>query len=292
MLKRWLVGIVLALLVGTGAVSAQDGGSTLQWWADTPGSAFNVTQQIGWPSYEITFYDILEYQTTGDPTPTCAASHSYSFWHSFIPVRTGKIAISALGSNYDTVTAVYKTSVQAANQVACFNANSSTGVWDGGQINVTAGTRYYVMLAAVGTGSTVDIDSALTVGYSSNNVRGRAFTIPGSGNYSIVQDRIELSETIDFMGPFPIINTVYYKFKPTVSGRYEISTQNSSYDTELLIEDGTFMAYNGDINANNWYSRLRVNLVAGTTYYIHVGQYSCGCTQDDNIVLNLRVRRL
>lgn len=292
MLKRFLVGMVLSLMIGVGAVSAQDGGSTLQWWADTPGSAFNVTQQLGWPSYEMTFYDIPEYFATGDLTPSCVTGHSYSLWNTFTPTRTGKIAIAALGSNYDTVTAVYRTSIQAANQVACYNTDPGVDVWDGGQLNVTAGTRYYVLLAAVDAGSTVDLDSALTVRYSSNDVRGRAYTIPGSGNYTNIQTHIEMSQNVDVSGGFPMINTVFYKFKPTVSGRYEISTQNSSYDTELLVEDGTFSAYNGDININNWNSRLRLNLTAGTTYYIHIGQLACGCWQDDNMLLNLRVRRL
>lgn len=290
--KRWWFALLI-LLLGVGSTSAQDGGSTLQAWADSPASAIDLTHQMGWPTHSRQINAINTYAATGDPTLSCASSHAYSLWATFVAPQTGFITIQADGSNYDNVIALYKTSATAANEVRCANALGDSVDKEAVRFNVTAGTRYYVIFAAAGTGVNVGATSALTFTTISNSLPGNAFQIPASGSYSTVQLNIENADAT--LGSTGMCSSsryfVYYRFKPAVSGRYEFSTNGSSYDTMMTIADnlGPF-ACNENINSDNVASRLRPNLTAGRTYLITIGQSPSIAI--GNPILSLSVRKL
>jgi hypothetical protein len=145
-------------------------------------------------------------------------------------------------------------------------------------------------------GSTVISSSYLLQYYYSNNERISAFQIPGSGVYSNLQSHIEMAS-----GPFINSGTcadqnhsVFYKFRPSVAGRYEFSTSGSSYDTVIMVDDGAgFSACNENRSLEDYTSRLRVVLAAGTTYIISIGETDLASPpQYDNMLLSLRVRKL
>jgi hypothetical protein len=296
MFKRWITGMLFCLLLGVGAASAQDGGSTLQAWADTYTTAYDVTQQIEWPHYERTFtgIDTYEYDDDDPAIPTCASGHSYSLWLTFIAPQTSRITTGTLGSNFNTVTAVYKNTPTVANQIACLNA-TSPGV-QVGTFNVKAGTRYYMLLAATGVGTGVDSTSALTQIFYTNYDAANPFQIPATGVYSNIQGYIETADpTYKPAGACTNFNYgVYYRFRPSVSGRYEFSTNGSSYDTLIHLRDGASLSVcNENINLNNHNSRIRANLVAGTTYYLDIGQSDLASpVQAEGLLLSLQVRKL
>lgn len=74
--------------------------------------------------------------------------------------------------------------------------------------------------------------------------------------------------------------TVWYRFTPAADGFFEFSTIGSNFDTALAIYTGTFaglaqIACNDDIIlGQNPRSRIRINLLGGTTYHIQVGGYN------------------
>jgi hypothetical protein len=294
-LKRYLSLIVLVLCFGISGVSAQDG-STLAAWADTPAAAYDVTTQMSFPSYSV-FFKMNGYTAAGDVNPSCATSHSHSLWHTFVAPRNAKIYIRSLGSNFDTVTAVYKTSPTLVNEVACFNTTTDTNTFDSGTVTVRAGIRYYVMIAAALPGPTPDATSQLLQAYLTNDAEERAYTIPGSGVYSITQHQIETA-AIQPPQPDPdctgYTRGVHYKFRPTVSGSYQFLTTGSSYDTLISITDGGgFTDCNDNISTINYNSRVTVTLTAGTTYQITIGQsFDVEVEQIQNMVLVFRVRKL
>lgn len=294
MLKRLITGILFCLLVGTAAVSAQDGGSSLQAWADTHTSAFDVTQQIEWPRYERTFADIEAYNSNDSVTPSCSSGHSHSLWLTFVAPQTGKITIGTLGSNFTTVTAVYKNTPTVANEIGCLNATSVGLIVT--DINIKAGTRYYMLLAATGTGTGVDASSELTQIFIANYKSENAFQISPSGVYTNIQGYIETASPTyapaGTCGDFNLM--VYYKFRPTVSGRYEFSTNGSGYDTLIHLQDGASLSVcNDNINVDNHNSRIRPTLVAGTLYYLVIGQSDLASPElNEDLVLSLRVRKL
>lgn len=297
MFTRSLGLFVLVFLLGTATVSAQDdGGSSLQWWADSYSTALDISPQIEWPRSDRTTPGVVIYDAADAVTPTCSAGHSHSVWHTFVPTQSGQIVIYVLGNNFDTVAAVYKNTPTTANQIRCINPSSSSSIWEFGTVNVKAGTRYYVLFASTGGGPTVDGTSQFSHLYYGNNARTSAYQIPGSGVYNNVQDHIEqaFSSYITSGSCNNQNRSVFYKFRPTVSGRYEFSTNGSNYDTVIRIDDGaSFSACNEDRNINDFTSRLRVDLSAGTTYYLSIGQTSiANPVLTDNMVLSLRVRRL
>jgi hypothetical protein len=298
MFKRSLGTLLLVLWFGTAAVTAQDGGSTLQAWADSYTSALDISQQIGWPRYQRYIPGVSTYNAADPVTPTCSSGHSHSIWQTFVPSQSGQIKLWTLGNNFDTVTAVYKTSPTIANQIACFNSTSSSNVWDSGTVNVKAGTRYYVMLAAAGVGSTVTGTSQFIQIYYGNIERTFAYQIPGSGVYSNLQSNIELAfETaLDSGTCADQTYSVFYKFRPSVAGRYEFSTFGSGYDTVIRVDDGaSFSTCNDNRTIEDYTSRLRVDLAAGTTYIVSIGQSALASPlqdQDYNMLLSLRVRKM
>jgi hypothetical protein len=80
----------------------------------------------------------------------------------------------------------------------------------------------------------------------------------------------------------PIKRTVWYKYTPPLSGSVMISTKGSNYDTVLAVYTGSApttpsqKACNdaGDLEYGRVnYSRLTVQMAAGTPYWIMVGQW-------------------
>lgn len=294
MLKRWWLGLMLFLLSVSG-VSAQDEGSTLQAWADTPGSALNLTQQMSWPIYTRQMGAINTYTAAGEPALSCAPTgHAYSVWVTFVASQTGVVQINARGSNYDAVVAVFKTT--PTNLVRCENEFVGTADYETIRFKVVAGARYYLMFAATGTGQNVDSNSSLLFTLVRNAVVFGAYQIPASGNYSIIQPEIDnaLNYLISVGDCGYGSYWVYYSFKPSVSGRYEFSTAGSSYDTTLmLMQDGSIVSCNRNISANNPNSRLRPTLTAGLTYIIGISEDTAAVNPlAEDIVLSLRVRKL
>jgi hypothetical protein len=296
MFKRSLGLLLLVLLFGTASVSAQDGGSTLQAWGDSYTSALDISQQMEWPRNERYLPRVAFYNAADPVTPTCSSGHSHSIWQTFVPSQNGQIKIWTMGSSFDTVTAVYINTPTNANQVKCFNITTGTDVWESGTLNVKAGTRYYVMIAAVGSGIGVDGNSEFLQVYYGNFQRPFGYQIPPTGVYSNLQDHIEMADGgyVSSGGCANQNYSVYYKFRPSVSGRYEFSTTGSSYDTVIRIDDGaSFSACNEDRNSEDYTSRIRVDLAGGTTYYISIGQTAIATpVQTDNMLLSFRVRKV
>lgn len=298
MLKHWWFG-VLVLLLGISSISAQDGGSTLAAWADTPASALNLSVQIESPHSTMFFHNINTYTATNEPAPTCAASHSYSIWVTFIAPQTGLLNLDAKPSsaNIDILMAAYQTSVASANQIRCANLIGPSSMnYENLNFKMVAGRRYYVMIAAVGSGAGVDGSTVFEFSPTTNGVIYQPFQIPASGTYSNIQANIENANSSEaalgicsFMTHY-----VFYSFKPSTSGRYEFSTNGSNYDTVLfLVEDNTALDCNEDISTVNLNSRLRPTLTAGHTYVIAIGQTINAIDPlTDDMVLSLRVRKL
>jgi hypothetical protein len=84
--------------------------------------------------------------------------------------------------------------------------------------------------------------------------------------------------------------TVWYTFVPATSGRVEMNTFSSSYDTTLSVYLGgpgalAQIACNDDTQSLQ--SRVRFDAVAGLTYYVMAGAYASGTGGD--LVLAARV---
>ena len=64
---------------------------------------------------------------SGEPVSTCGSGNAATVWFKYTPTATGNFEIDTLGSDYDTVLTVFKTS--AGSQVNCNdNDNGQSGV--------------------------------------------------------------------------------------------------------------------------------------------------------------------
>ena len=93
---------------------------------------------------------------TDDPTTSggsCGASqHSATVWYKYTPSATGQLRVSAVGSNYDTILAVWTGTRGHLKQVKC-NHHNSTNAGNESEFDFQAagGTTYYVELAGYRT---------------------------------------------------------------------------------------------------------------------------------------------
>jgi hypothetical protein len=247
----------------------------------------------------MSFQNINTYTANGDPVLSCTSGHSYSLWTTFVAPQTGSVELTATASNYNVAMAVYRTTATTAQQIRCVTTpetipSSPTSATT--NIKIVAGTRYYVMLAAAGVGSTVDSTSTVELVSITNAFIITPFQIPASGSYSNIQSDIENAAPY-FMSIGACTDgthAVSYSLKPSVSGTYEFSTAGSNYDTVLsLRQNGAEIACNENISVNNVNARLRPTLVAGRTYTIVISQsVNAVNPQTDDMVLSLRVRKL
>jgi hypothetical protein len=87
-----------------------------------------------------------------DPTFTCgtyfvSAQGSHSVWFSYTPAAAGVITATTLGSDYDTVLAVWTGSRGALQEVTCNDDVDLSYRWSQVQIPAAAGTTYYIEVA-------------------------------------------------------------------------------------------------------------------------------------------------
>jgi hypothetical protein len=83
----------------------------------------------------------------GDPVITCASSAgTATVWYLFTAPDSGTLHLSTVGSEYDTLLAVWKGSEGSLNQVACDDDSGGNGA-SYLSTPVTAGTAYYLEVA-------------------------------------------------------------------------------------------------------------------------------------------------
>lgn len=296
-LRKIAVILGLVTILGIGIAQAQEPGqgSTLaSGTGDLITRAADVTAMVERPLYVRTVGRIDLYtNSTSDPVMSCALSKN-SIWHTFIAPQTGRLTIDTYGSNFDTTLAVYRNTATAANQVAC-NDDTPGPSPEISFVNfpVQAGTRYYVLLGAHAS-ETLDSSHVLIVNYVSNRLRSNAFVMPATGNYTNVQEMIETATNENLtLTCGDHSRGVWYSFRPSTSRKYEFSTAGSSYDTVMAVvrqSDTTVLACNDDIDDDDRYSRIRINLVANTRYWIFVGKYDVELPGDDDMTLSIRAR--
>jgi hypothetical protein len=298
MFRRWLIVMVTVLLSSIGVVGAQDQGSTLQVFIDTPATALDLTEDIEQPMFRRGIANISQYTSSGDPVLSCVSRHSYSVWQTFVAPQTGYLYFQSLASNYNLVVAVYRNTPTAQNQIRCVNY-AGTRHYEEARFRVTAGTRYYMMFAAVGAGFGVTSNSTITTYYTGNAWDTNGFEIPASGIYTNTQEHIENARIALYLyyDPCPdFSNVVYYRFRPSTSGRYEISTQGSNYDTVIVMyrdnPERTYLGCSDNIDANNNNSLLEWDMQAGETYIIGVAAVWEGSDPVGPLTLTISTRKL
>jgi hypothetical protein len=80
-------------------------------------------------------------------TSCTSSKHSASVWYKYVAATTQAVRVSAVGSDYNTIAAVWTGTRGALTQIGCNHTNTGAGGASQLDFNATAGTTYYVELA-------------------------------------------------------------------------------------------------------------------------------------------------
>src|SRR5207249_1499409 len=87
--------------------------------------------------------------STGEPIPSCVTNFGNGVWYRYTPQLGGGLAVDTVGSDFDTVLALYTNGCGALMEVGC---NNDAGAGKTSQFTnvVTGGTTYYILAGGVG----------------------------------------------------------------------------------------------------------------------------------------------
>lgn len=234
--------------------------------------------------------NVNEAQLTGDPLPGCIAGAQRGVWYRFTPAESGTYTLS---TGADTATTAFDTimSVFAAptcgtmtNEVACNDDLGGSNNRAGLQVDLAAGTNYFILVWLSGADSPSEaLSLQLRVDRPrppANDTCATAEEIPANLGFprkSSTNDTILAGTDASQPTCAAGYRGVWYKFTPAVTGTYILSTGN---DTATAIYDSVMALYTGNEcgsltpttcsdGGEGRGSILRI-LNGGTTYYIAV----------------------
>jgi hypothetical protein len=216
-----------------------------------------------------------------------------SVWYTWTATVSGKVSLTTLGSNFDTLLGVYTgTSVSKLILVASNDDASRSTLTSALTFKAVAGTTYHFVVDGY-NGVTGNIVLKLSETAAPANatfangivLSGTSISVTGS-NDGAAKEAGAPNVAGNSGGAM-----VWYTWTPTASGAVALNTHGSNFDTLLGVYTGTsvsqltLVASNDDDLANRTLtSAVTFNAVAGTTYHFAIDGYN-GST--GSIVLNL-----
>ncbi len=227
-----------------------------------------------------------------DPTYPCTGGrHYHSVWYAYTATANGTFHVDTIGSNYDTVLAIWTGTWGSLTNVGCHDDIS----WPGNpqstlNVAVTNGTTYYVEVVGYYSSSYGNLMlSANLISAPANDDIDNAFVI-SSSPYAYTQSTSLATTAVDD----PVFqscgtgtgsahsHSVWYRFTPYINSDFHVDTSGSSYDTLLAVWTGprgslTQVACHDDVNwPSDPSATIDISVTAGTTYYIEVVSYRNG----------------
>lgn len=216
-------------------------------------------------------YDVIDATSAGDPVPTCQSDVSRGIWFTFTPTATTEYTFSACPSAptattlEDTVLAVYRSPngmcgesltevLNGCDDDGCDTTSLQSVITD---VLLEAGTTYYVVAYAYSTTTPASgrssiqlrVTQAPPVAPPSNDTCAGAVTIPPSGPFPYWSPTITDISGAGTAGDPPAPScqpngsrSVWYRFVPSVSSGYEISTCASA-PTATTVDDTVLSVY-------------------------------------------------
>ncbi len=237
----------------------------------------------------------------GEPAHAGVAGASTSLWWNWTAPETTQVAVDTIGSDYDTVLAIYTggtiTGLQAVATNDDVTADQTTSRV---LLTAVAGTTYRIAVAGKAGASGF---TALHVGsIPANDAYTAAKTVAGAAVRVIASNRNATRETgeptiVDYgMG-----HSVWYRWTAPSSGRYTATVHSSIIDTLVGVYTGSTVSTLSPVATNddcydlgtetsadiNTDALVTFNAVAGTTYSILVDHTNSDRTDGDSFVLTI-----
>ena len=204
-----------------------------------------------------------------------------SVWWTWTAPSTGPATVSTAGSDFDTVLAVYTgtdvaglTPVGSDDQSGGNNTSRLT-------FNAGAGTMYRIAVDGYqGSVGNVALSVQLGGGGPGNDNLAGAIALTGA---SVTTAGVNTNATAEAGEPghagFPARRSVWWSWTSPITGRAEVDTIGSSFDTVLAVYTGTSMATldvvaMDDDSGGGRTSKAVFNVAAGTVYRIAVDGFN------------------
>jgi hypothetical protein len=168
--------------------------------------------------------------STGDPLPTCGSGFGSGVWYKYTPPLNGKIDVDTIGSDFDTILAVYSGTCGSLVQVSC-DDDGGGGVTSKTSANVSAGVPAYILAGGYG-GAVGNLVLHLT--FSPGGTAPVIFTQPASQSKAI-GDTATFS--VSLAGSLPL----YYQWR---KGGVAIAGATSSIYTVAPVAPASAGSYN------------------------------------------------
>ncbi|MBH0237862.1 S8 family serine peptidase [Methylobrevis sp. L22] len=215
------------------------------------------------------------------------ATDGQTIWYKIRVPTGGSVTIDTLGSDFDTVLAVYSETSLAALSTPVAANNDVGGAQKASTVSFNADRNrlYYVAVggAAPGEEGHVVISTAVQPLPPTNDAfaSSRAVSSPPVGG-AVALRSSNLLATTEAGEPIQGFEsaTVWYRFRTSAAGRWIVETAQSDFDTTLAVYDGTtlqnlnLVLYNDDRSATDRTSRVVFTGVANKVYFVQVGGYN------------------
>ena len=234
--------------------------------------------------------------------PIHAGKHSAlnSVWWRYTPTASGQITIDTLGSNFDTVLAVYRgSSVASLAEVASNDDADYYTIQSQVRFNATAGVEYQIAVAGYMNEAgniRLSVHGGVAAAPANDNFVDRQNVNPPSraGSRRTVAGSTVLA-TAERFEPYHAgwrnsRNSVWYRFTPQSTGRVTIDTRGSDFDTILAVYSRNSLRHLTEVASNNntvglgRQSRVSFRALAGRQYQIAITGYA---NRGGNLRLNI-----
>ena len=214
----------------------------------------------------------------GERTPSCQPNTGHTVWWRYRPDVAMIVNMDTLGSNFDTVLAVYRSTASGLVQVACSDDIDENNNVHASEIRFTASgaTSYYIQIGgySANTGSII-FHYSFTV-YNDAFARARVISPGFTSTFENASADVQSGEPSGCAG---IGRTVWFKYQPTANRRVTFDTFGSSFDSQVAVFRGTSLGglalvnCADDTDETDGDGSVSWTAVAGKTYYIQVGGY-------------------
>jgi hypothetical protein len=210
---------------------------------------------------------------TGEPIHIPGTSTSNTVWWRYTPPANTTLRFDTIGSDVDTAMAVYAGgAVNALTQVAANNDIGAGNVLSRVIFNATGGVSYAIAVSGIeGQQDTITLNLAVVAPTNDNFANRIAIAAPGTVSGNNVLATAQTGEP-NHAGNATARTSVWWSFRPTVTGPLTVQTFGSNFNTVLGVYTGsavnalTQVASNDDGGGGVVQSRVTFNAVAGTSY--------------------------
>jgi hypothetical protein len=219
--------------------------------------------------------DTTEATYVNELAPSCQGAVGKTVWFRYRPSVYMRVTLDTVGSGFDTVLAVYKSTTTGLARVACNDDIASGNTRSRVQFYATGGSQYYFQVGGYqGQGGALELNHDLIIGHD-------AFGTPRAITPGFSDQYLNLVATTQANEPSAcssVIKTIWFKFTPKANMVVTFDTLGSTVDTVVAVFRGTSLSNLAFVNCadDSVGSDAVVTWTAqkDRTYYIRVGVYT------------------